>query len=39
MRNGIASAQIQEAFWRMREQNSRRMLGDCHIGAIFADFD
>ncbi|MDR0827257.1 MAG: HD domain-containing protein [Desulfovibrio sp.] len=39
MRNGVTSAQIQEAFWRMREQNSRRTLGDFHIGAIFADFD
>ncbi|MDR3176589.1 MAG: HD domain-containing protein [Desulfovibrio sp.] len=39
MRNGIASAHIQEAFWRMREQNGRRMLGEHHIGAVFADFD
>jgi putative hydrolase of HD superfamily len=39
MRNGIASDQIQQSFWRMREQNARRMLGDIHIGALFMDFD
>ncbi|MDR1946682.1 MAG: HD domain-containing protein [Desulfovibrio sp.] len=39
MRNGIASDQIQQAFWRIREQNARRMLGDIHIGALFMDFD
>jgi putative hydrolase of HD superfamily len=39
MRNGIASDQIQQAFWRMREQNAKRMLGDIHIGALFMDFD
>ena len=39
MRNGIASDQIQQAFWRMREQNAKRMLGSMHIGALFTDFD
>ena len=39
MRNGIASDQIQQAFWRMREQNAKRMLGAMHIGALFTDFD
>lgn len=39
MRNGIASDHIQQAFWRMREQNAKRMLGGFHIGALFTDFD
>jgi putative hydrolase of HD superfamily len=39
MRNGIASDHIQQAFWRMREQNARRMLGDFHVGSLFTDFD
>jgi putative hydrolase of HD superfamily len=39
MRNGIASDQIQQSFWRMREQNAGRKLGDIHIGALFMDFD
>jgi len=39
MRNGIASDHIQQAFWRMRENNAKRMLGKYHIGALFTDFD
>ncbi|MDR0339118.1 MAG: HD domain-containing protein [Desulfovibrio sp.] len=39
MRNGITSDQIQQAFWRMREQNAKRMLGAIHIGGLFTDFD
>lgn len=39
IRNGITSDQIQQAFWRLREQNAKRMLGDRHIGALFTDFD
>lgn len=39
MRNGITSDQIQQAFWRMREQNAKRILGGVHIGAFFTDFD
>lgn len=39
MRNGIASDHIQQAFWRMREQNAKLMLGKYHIGALFTDFD
>ena len=39
MRNGITSDHIQQAFWRMREQNAKRMLGSFHIGALFTDFD
>ena len=39
MRNGITSDHIQQAFWRMREQNTKRMLGNLHIGALFTDFD
>lgn len=39
MRNGITSDQIQQAFWRLREQNAKRMLGTIHIGGLFTDFD
>ncbi|MDL2216487.1 phosphohydrolase, partial [Desulfovibrio sp. OttesenSCG-928-M14] len=39
MRNGITSDQIQQAFWRMRETNAKRMLGSIHIGGLFTDFD
>lgn len=39
MRNGITSDHIQQAFWRIREQNTKRMLGNIHIGALFTDFD
>lgn len=39
MRNGITSDQIQQAFWRLREKNAKRMLGTLHIGALFTDFD
>ena len=39
MRNGIASEQIQQAFWRLREQNAKAMLGGIHIGGLFTDFD
>ena len=39
MRNGITSDHIQQAFWRMREQNARRVLGGVHVGALFTDFD
>lgn len=39
MRNGITSDQIQQAFWRLREQNAKAMLGDIHIGGLFTDFD
>ncbi|MDR2161414.1 MAG: HD domain-containing protein [Desulfovibrio sp.] len=39
MRNGITSDHIQQAFWRMREQNARRVLGPLHIGPLFTDFD
>lgn len=39
MRNGITSDQIQRAFWRLREQNAKAMLGNIHIGALFTDFD
>lgn len=39
MRNGITSDQIQQAFWRLREQNAKSMLGGMHIGALFTDFD
>ncbi|MDL2315769.1 HD domain-containing protein [Desulfovibrio sp. OttesenSCG-928-A18] len=39
MRNGITSDHIQQAFWRMREQNAKKMLGAFHIGALFSDFD
>jgi putative hydrolase of HD superfamily len=39
MRNGITSDHIQQAFWRMREQNAKRMLGNIHIGTLFTDFD
>lgn len=39
IRNGITSDQIQQAFWRLREQNAKGMLGPIHIGALFTDFD
>ncbi len=39
MRNGIASEQIQQAFWRMREQNANIKLGHFQVGALFTDFD
>jgi putative hydrolase of HD superfamily len=39
MRNGITSDHIQQAFWRMREQNAKRLLGNFPIGALFTDFD
>ena len=39
MRNGIASDNIQQAFWRLREQNAKTMLGAIHIGGLFTDFD
>ena len=39
IRNGITSDHIQQAFWRMREQNAKRTLGNIHIGALFTDFD
>jgi putative hydrolase of HD superfamily len=39
MRNGITSDHIQQAFWRMREQNAKRVLGPLRIGPLFTDFD
>jgi putative hydrolase of HD superfamily len=39
MRNGITSDHIQQAFWRMREQNAKRTLGPLRIGPLFTDFD
>lgn len=39
MRNGITSDHIQQAFWRMRENQAKKMLGPFHIGALFTDFD
>ena len=39
MRNGITSDQIQQAFWRLRETNSKEVLGNIHIGALFTDYD
>ena len=39
IRNGITSDHIQQAFWRMREQNAKRMLGSYPVGALFTDFD
>jgi len=39
IRNGIASDQIQQAFWRLREQNAKAMLGNIHIGGLFTAFD
>ncbi len=39
IRNGITSDHIQQAFWRMREQNAKKTIGNVHIGALFTDFD
>lgn len=39
-RNGISSDQLQQALWRIREENMNKSLGpDLHIGALLADFD
>ena len=38
--NGIASAQLQEALWRIRSQYRTSTLGHgVHVGALLADFD
>lgn len=41
LRNGIASDQLQQALWRIREQYRHTSLGEggVHIGALLADFD
>jgi putative hydrolase of HD superfamily len=39
MRNGITSDHIQQAFWRMRTQYAKRLLGPLRIGPLFTDFD
>ena len=39
VRNGIASDQLQQAIWRLREDNRRTEFGPLHVGALFADFD
>ena len=39
IRNGITSDQIQQAFWRIREEYSKETLGNIHLGALFTDFD
>ncbi|MDL2272814.1 HD domain-containing protein, partial [Desulfovibrio sp. OttesenSCG-928-I05] len=39
VRNGIASDQLQQAIWRLREDNRHKEFGPLHVGALFADFD
>lgn len=40
LRNGIASDQLQQALWRIREEYRHSSLGEgVHIGALLADFD
>jgi len=39
LRNGIASEQLQQALWRIREQYKHASLGGVHVGALLADFD
>ncbi len=39
LRNGIASDQLQQALWRIREQYKHASLGGVHVGALLADFD
>ena len=39
VRNGIASDHLQQALWRLREDNRHFSLGPLHVGALFADFD
>ncbi len=39
VRNGMASDQLHQAVWRLRNENRHRELGPLHIGAVFADFD
>ena len=39
VRNGIAADQLQQAIWRLREDNRHKEFGPLHVGALFADFD
>ena len=39
IRHGVASDQIHQALWRMKNLYRDKELGPLHIGAIFADFD
>lgn len=39
IRNGITSDQIQQAFWRIREEYAKETIGNIHLGALFTDFD
>ena len=39
IRNGITSDQIQQAFWRIREEYAKETLGNILLGALFTDFD
>ncbi len=39
VRNGITSDQLQQAIWRLRENNRNQEFGPLHLGALFADFD
>lgn len=40
LRNGIQNDQLQQALWRIRQENQHKVLaGRLHIGALLADFD
>ena len=39
VRNGISSDQLHQAIWRLRQQNKKLVIGNIHVGALFADFD
>ncbi len=39
VRNGISVDELHQALWRLRQQHKKLVIGNIHIGALFADFD
>lgn len=39
VRNGISVDELHQALWRLRHQNRKLVIGNIHVGALFADFD
>ena len=39
IRHGVASDQLHQGLWRLRNQNRHKILGPLHFGSVFADFD
>ncbi len=39
VRNGISVDELHQALWRLRQQNRSLIIGNIHVGALFADFD